>query len=70
MYKTSDLIEIYKHLYDNAHYFLNRKRNNFGPILKKFNVSNSVNSVNGEHPKTEPSLNEEGAETRNGEPKE
>lgn len=70
VYKTSDLIEIYKHLYDNAHYFLNRKRNNFGPILKKFNVSNSVNSVNGEHPKTEPSLNEEGAETRNGEPKE
>lgn len=56
-----------KYLYDNAHYFL---RNNFGPILKKFNNSNSVNSVNGERPKTEPSLNEEGAETRNGEPKE
>ena len=31
---------------------------------------NSVNSVNGEHPKTEPSLIKEGAETRNGEPKE
>lgn len=31
---------------------------------------NSVNSVNEEHSKTEPSLNEEGAETRNGEPKE
>lgn len=70
VYKTEDLIEIYKHLYDNAHYFLKRKRNNFGPILKKFNISNSVNSVNGEHPKTEPSLYEEGAETRNGEPKE
>lgn len=70
VYKTSDLIEIYKRLYDNAHYFLKRKRNNFGPILKKFNISNSVNSVNDEHSKTEPSLNiEEGAETRNGEPK-
>ena len=31
---------------------------------------NSVNSVNGEHPKTEPSLIKEGAKTRNGEPKE
>ena len=70
VYKTSDLIEIYKRLYDNAHYFLKRKRNNFGPILKKFNDSNSVNSVNDEHPKTEPSLNKEGAETRNGESKE
>lgn len=50
VYKTEDLIKIYKHLYNNAHYFLKRKRNNFGPILKKFNISNSVNSVNGEHP--------------------
>ena len=34
-------------------------------------MSNSVNSVNErENSKTEPSLNEEGAETRNGEPKE
>lgn len=71
VYKTSDLVEIYKRLYDNAHYFLKRKRNNFGPILKKFNINNSVNSVNEEHSKTEPSLsNKEGAETRNGEPKE
>lgn len=70
IYRTDDLIEIYKHLYDNAHYSLKRKRNNFGPILKKFSMSNSVNSVNCEHPKTEPSLDEEGVETRNGEPKE
>ena len=56
VYKTEDLLKIYKYLYDNAHYFLRRKRDNFGPILKKFNISNSVNSVNGEHPKTEPSL--------------
>ena len=70
VYKTEDLLKIYKYLYDNAHYFLRRKRDNFGPILKKFNISNSVNSVNGEHPKTEPSLMQEGAETRNGVPKE
>ncbi len=70
VYKTSDLMVIHKHLYTNAHYFLKRKESNFGPILKKFNICNSVNSVNDEHSKTEPSLKEEGAETRNGEPKE
>lgn len=70
VYKTEDLLKIYKYLYDNAHYFLKRKRDNFGPILKKFNINNFVNSVNGEHPKTEPSLIQEGAETRNEVPKE
>lgn len=70
VYKTNDLMIIHKHLYTDAHYFLKRKESNFGPILKKFNICNSVNSVNDEHSKTEPSLIEEGAETRNGEPKE
>lgn len=72
IYRTSDLLVIYKNLYDNAHYFLKRKKEKFGPILEKSNINNFVNSVNEiEHSKTEPSLlTEEGAETRNEEPKE
>lgn len=71
IYRTSDLLEIYKHLYNNAHYFLKRKKEKFGPILEKSNIKHSVNSVNeNEHSKTEPSLLLKGAETRNGESKE
>lgn len=62
---------IYKHLYNNAHYFLKLKKEKFGPILEKSNIKHSVNSVNeNEHSKTEPSLLLKGAETRNGESKE
>ena len=66
------IIEQVINLYDNAHYFLRRKKEKFGPILEKSNINNFVNSVNEiEHSKTEPSLlTEEGAETRNEEPKE
>ena len=50
--------------------FLKRKYDKFCPIVEKFTNSNSVNSVKEmENYKTEPSLKEEGAETRNGVPK-
>lgn len=66
-----DIYTIYCNLYKNSPYFLNRKKEKFGPLVKKFTKCNSVNSINGmEYQKIEPSLeNEEGAETRNGEPK-
>lgn len=71
IYKSDDVFKIYNNLYLNAHFFLKRKKEKFGPIVEKFTISNSVNSVNENgNSKTEPSLNiEEGAETRNGEPK-
>ena len=66
-----DILKIYQNIYKDTSCFLHRKQEKFGPLLEKFNMSNSVNSVNErENSKTEPSLNEEGAETRNGEPKE
>lgn len=57
-------------MYKDSSCFLSRKHDKFGPLVKKFTRCNSVNSVNGmENQKTEPSLTEEGAETRNGESK-
>ena len=58
-------------MYKDSSCYLTRKHDKFGPLVKKFTSNHSVNSVNGrENQKTEPSLNiEEGAETRNGEPK-
>lgn len=57
-------------MYKDSSYFLKRKYEKFGPLLEKFSKCNSVNSVNErENSKTEPSLLQEGAETRNGEPK-
>lgn len=38
VYKTFDLLKIYKYLYNNAHYFLKRKKEKFGPILEKSNI--------------------------------
>lgn len=68
--KTKDIYKIYCEMYKDSPFFLNRKKEKFGPIVEKFTNSNSVNSVNEiENSKTEPSLTEEGAETRNGEPK-
>ncbi len=68
--KSEDIILIYNNMYKDSSYFLKRKYEKFGPLLEKFGKCNSVNSVNErENSKTEPSLLQEGAETRNGEPK-
>ena len=69
--RGEDIYKIYCNLYKDSPYFLNRKKEKFGSLVEKFTKCNSVNSVNErENQKTEPSLNiEEGAETRNGEPK-
>ena len=68
--KLEDIIMIYNNIYKNSSYFLKRKYDKFGPLLEKFNSKHSVNSVNEmEYSKTEPSPLQEGAETRNGEPK-
>lgn len=68
--KSEDIILIYNNMYKDSSYFLKRKYEKFGPLLEKFSKCNSVNSVNErENSKTEPSLLQEGAETRNGEPK-
>lgn len=70
--KGEDIYKIYCNLYKESPYFLTRKKEKFCPLLEKFNSCNSVNSVKEmDNYKTEPSLLvEEGAETRNGEPKE
>lgn len=66
----SDLYYIFNHLYKDSSYFLKRKYDKFCPIVEKFTNSRSVNSVKEmENYKTEPSLKQEGAETRNGVPK-
>lgn len=68
--KGEDIYKIYNNLYKDSSFFLTRKKEKFCPLLKKFNNSNSVNSVKEmENSKTEPSPIREGAETRNGEPK-
>ena len=67
---NNDVYKIYNNMYKNASYFLKRKHEKFGPIVKKFTIDNSVNSGNeGCASNPEPSLIEEGAETRHGEPK-
>lgn len=69
--RQQDILCIYNNMYKGSSFFLQRKKDKFGPLLEKFNKCNSVNSVNEmENSKTEPSQgNLEGAETRNGEPK-
>lgn len=69
--QAEDIYKIYCNMYKDSSCFLHRKHDKFGPIVEKFANSNSVNSVNEmENSKTEPNLNtEEGAETRNGGPK-
>lgn len=64
VYKSSDIIYIYEHLYNKAHYFLKRKENKFGSLLKKFNRQHLVNSgkeICASNP--EPNLIESGVET-------
>ena len=69
--KGADIYKIYCNLYKDSPFFLSRKKERFCPLLEKFSKDDSVNSVKErENSKTEPSLNQEGAETRNGEPKE
>lgn len=70
--RGADIFKIYCNLYKESSFFLTRKKEKFCPLLEKFSNCNSVNSVKGmDNHKTEPSLsNKEGAETRNGEPKE
>lgn len=64
VYKSSDILIIYEHLYKNAHYFLKRKESKFGSLLKKFNRQSLV--ISGKEfcaSNPEPSLNREGVET-------
>lgn len=69
--KSEDVLKMFYSLYHNAHYFLKRKYEKFGPLVRKLTGENLVNSVNERAlSKTEPSLIiKEGAETRNEEPK-
>jgi hypothetical protein len=69
--KSEDVLKMFYSLYHNAHYFLKRKYEKFGPLVRKLTGANLVNSVNERAlSKTEPSLIiKEGAETRNEEPK-
>lgn len=69
--KGADIYKLYCNLYKESSFFLSRKKEKFCPLLEKFSNSDSVNSVKGrDNHKTEPSPTGEGAETRNGEPKE
>jgi len=44
IYKSNNVLKIYDCLYQNAHFFLNRKKLKYGSLLKKFNRQLSVNS--------------------------
>lgn len=63
--------KMWENMYSNATYFLKRKYEKYGSLVKKFSRCNSVNSgKENSNSNPEPSLrNEEGAETRHGEPK-
>lgn len=37
VYNSKNILKIYDNLYQNAHFFLKRKKLKFGPLLKKFN---------------------------------
>lgn len=70
IHKQKDIYFIYKNIYKNASYFLKRKYDKFGSLVKKFTSESSVNSgKEGCASNPEPSLLEEGAETRHGGPK-
>lgn len=72
VYNTIDVLKIYENLYSNAHFFLKRKKEKFGPVIGKPITQHSVNSGKEKcNYNPEPSLNlEEGVETLNGTPKE
>lgn len=71
--KQEFLFKIYLNMYQNATYFLKRKYEKFGSLVKKFASEHSVNSGKGiSNHNPEPSFDVniiEGAETRHGEPK-
>lgn len=70
VYNTKDVIKIYNNLYLNANYFLKRKEEKFGPLLRKLNKSNLVNSgKENATPIPSQALNKEGVETLNEVPK-
>lgn len=65
VYRSKDILTIYERLYSNAHFFLRRKKDKFGPLLKKFGKCKLTNSgEENENSNLEPSSNREGAETR------
>lgn len=65
IYKSEDIVTMYENLYTNAHFFLKRKEEKFGPLLEKFNRCRLVNSGKGnENHNPEPSPGREGAEIR------
>lgn len=58
VHKTEDILKIYKNLYENAHFYLKRKKLKFGPLLKKLGINQLVNSWNEMcNSNLEPSLN-------------
>lgn len=64
VHKTEDILKIYKNLYENAHFYLKRKKLKFGPVLKKLSIDQLVNSgkeMCNSNP--EPSLSKDGVET-------
>lgn len=68
--RLEDIFLVYSNIYKPNLYFLKRKYKKFCPLVEKFTRNHSVNSVKGkENHKTEPSPEWEGAETRNGVPK-
>lgn len=46
VHKQKDIIFLYNKLYYSTDLFLKRKKSKFGPLLKKFNSKNSINSGN------------------------
>lgn len=64
VHKTEDILKIYKNLYENAHFYLKRKKLKFGPALKKLSIDQLVNSgkeMCNSNP--EPSHDKDGVET-------
>lgn len=64
VHKTEDILKIYENLYENAHFYLKRKKLKFGPLLKKLSIDQLVNSgkeMCNSNP--EPSLSKDGVET-------
>lgn len=44
VYKQEHILKIYSNLYAKAHFFLKRKKEKFGPLLRKLSSEDSVNS--------------------------
>lgn len=70
VHKQKDVLFLYDHLYYETDLFLERKRNNFGPLLKKFNRLYALNSGNHRQGILSETSKEGRAETIISEPKE